>query len=107
MGNITLPPQRINQEKRINPKISTTIAERKILDVINKGGAPTKNIQLLESNEIKQINIKLLASEIDTIRELRERLPKASRGGKRLSISLHDWIVEAVQEKIKRDIKRP
>ena len=107
MGNITLAPVRKAHENNVKSNASLKIPEHKIAEVISKGGSPTKYDETSNVNEIKQINIRLLTSEVNAIRELREKLPKSNRGGKRLSISLHDWIVEAVQEKIKRDVKKP
>jgi hypothetical protein len=106
MGNITLAPMKKKQGNNVKSGIPLKV-ERKITEVINKGGSPTKyDEQSADTDEIKQINIKLLSSEVNAIKELRERIPKSKRGGKRLAVSLHDWIVEAVQEKIKRDIKK-
>jgi hypothetical protein len=106
MGNITLAPVRKTQGSNVQTKKTLKVAERKIASVINQGGSPSKYEQSSDADEIKQINIRLLTSEVNAIKELRERMPKSKRGGKRLAISLHDWIVEAVQEKIKRDFKK-
>jgi hypothetical protein len=92
---ITLP-KKTDSKKIIEPIVD----EKKILAVINKGGSPVSSVE--DEHEIKQINIKLLGKEINAIRELRMRRPK-QRGAKRLAISLHDWIIEAVNEKIARD----
>ena len=43
------------------------------------------------------ITVKLLAKERDTINELRRRRPTRSQ------VFLHDWIIEAVQEKLERE----
>ena len=40
--------------------------------------------------------------ELAQINELRALRPKP-RSGKRLGVSIHDWIVEAIQEKIERE----
>jgi hypothetical protein len=80
--------------------ITKVADEEKIRAIINKGGSPTGDIS--NNEEIKQINIKLLSKEVESIKWLREKRPKA-RGAKRLAISLHDWIVEAINEKIERD----
>ena len=58
-----------------------------------------------QDDVFKNFNIKILESELETINELREKRPK-QRGQKRLGISLHDWIVEAVQEKIDSERKK-
>lgn len=43
------------------------------------------------------ITVKLLVKERDEINQLREGRPTRSR------VSLHDWIIEAVQEKLKKE----
>ena len=81
--------------KRTENKVS----EDKIKEIINKGGKPTF---VTEPNDVvKGITIKLLGSELDKIKELRSKRPSR---GKKLGISLHDWIIEAVQEKLNREM---
>ena len=84
------------------PKRKTTEAE--IDAVINKGGKPTiEATNNLESDDIpKHINTRLtkgIISQIDVLRAARPRKP----GSPKLGISTHDWIVEAVLEKLARD----
>ena len=80
--------------------------EEKVRGFISKGGSPAAEPLAMPEPDappaIKQINVKLLAVEVESINELRNRRPKP-RSGRKLGISLHDWIVEAVQEKIARD----
>jgi hypothetical protein len=45
-----------------------------------------------------------MSSEMETIKELRNKRPVIR--GRKITISLHDWIVEAVQEKIEREKKQ-
>jgi hypothetical protein len=59
----------------------------------------------------KQINIPLLEAEIENINQLRALRP-IPRGSTRLAVSIQNWIVEAVAEKLVRDneangIKQP
>lgn len=98
-SNITLPPKR--KEETVE-----TVQEKKISEVINKGGGTTKKEEQNTSadNPIKQMNIKLFESEVDSINILRDRRPRDR--GKKIAISLHDWILEAVQEKIERENKK-
>lgn len=94
----------ITTPRKKDPNSNSTISvdEEKIRSIINKGGTPVREIS--NSEEIKQINIKLLSKEVEAIKILREMRPKG-RGAKRLAISLHDWIIEAIKEKLKRDNK--
>ena len=81
--------------------------ENKVRDFIGKGGKPAEDPEpaAKTAGVMKNINIKLLAGEMDAISQLRARRG-TSRSGKKLGISLHDWIVEAVQEKIARESKK-
>jgi hypothetical protein len=94
-SNITLPPQ-----KKIVSPTPLAADEKKISAVINKGGGTTK-ADKEASDVLKNFNIKLLSSELDAINDLRNQMPKPR--GKRMAISLHDWIVMAVNEKLQRD----
>lgn len=84
---VSLPPQR----KRPS--------EAKIEAVINKGGTPTTESQ---PDAPKHINIRLTGEIIGKINELRARRPRKP-GSPKLGISSHDWIVEAVLEKLQRE----
>lgn len=99
-SKIALPPRK--QEKAPQLKKVTKPNEKKIQDVISKGGSLTKNTQPVEQ-VFKNINIKILDSELRTVHDLRDQRPKPR--GKAIAISLHDWIIEAIQEKIEREKK--
>ncbi len=101
----------INNESDIVSS-SNSIQEKKVQEVINAGGVPTSVITkhkliIKESNRIegaiKNINIKFLATEGEIIEKLRDARPKIRN--KKITISLHDWIIEAIQEKIKKEAK--
>ena len=76
------------------------VSEEKIQEVINKGGKPTAMGQEPAGEKIKGITIKLMESELLKIKEIRQKRPTR---GKKISISLHDWIIEAIQEKVMRE----
>lgn len=101
-SKIALPPHKdaiLQEEKRTAPKAD----EKKIKEVINKGAGIPQEVLPQETDKLKNINIRIFESELQTIRNLRERRPKPR--GKRLAISVHDWIIEAIQEKIERERK--
>lgn len=100
MSKFTLPAK-VNAEPATKKPAAAN--EKKISEIINKGGSLTK-IETGDADEIKNFNIKILAGELKAINALRAKLPKGR--GKRLAISLHDWIVLAIQEKIARDSKK-
>lgn len=81
------------------------MSEKRISDIINKGGSTTKATEPSDPDKLKNFNIKILESELQTINELRQKRPKA-RGQKRLGISLHDWLIEAIKDKIEKEKKK-
>lgn len=86
----TLPPSR-----------KSKVSEAEIEAVINKGGKTTKESIVTDPDKAKHINIRLtgqIMSEIDNRRAKRPRKP----GSPKLGISIHDWIVEAILEKLNR-----
>ncbi|RDC58785.1 P-loop NTPase family protein [Adhaeribacter pallidiroseus] len=106
MAKIKLPPAK-NPKEAPTPEISK-VDEKKILNVINKGGSTTKKAELdtvPPEEVIKNFNIKLLESELNIINDLRKKRPKA-RGQSRLGISLQGWMEEAIQEKIEKEKKK-
>lgn len=92
---LSLPPQ-----KRKKP------TEAEIEAVINRGGDVATSPQIEpDDNSPIHINTRLtrkIVSQIDVLRASRPRKP----GSPKLGISLRDWIVEAVIEKLDRDQKR-
>lgn len=100
MGNITLPPVKNTLPDLVNKRDTD---ERKISAVINKGGSPTRAPVSLTA--FKNFNIRILENELERINQLRELRPKG-RGQKRPGISLHDWIIEAIQEKLEKESRK-
>lgn len=77
-------------------------SESDIEAVINKGGKPTIEIDFEMDDAPKHINTRLtrgILRQIDGLRAQRPRKP----GSPKLGISQHDWIVEAVLEKLGRE----
>ena len=88
---LTLPPTRNKQP-----------TEAEIEAVIAKGGSPVNDTE--PDDEIKHVNTRLTAGIIRQIDELRASRPRRL-GSPKPGISLRDWIVEAVLEKLERDRK--
>ncbi len=106
---ITPPPKKEIQAKdsQVQPVAEPKVdkATKKKQDAfISKGGKPVNENMPAQEQVLKNINVQLLESEIRAISELRDKRPKPR--GKKIAISLHDWIVEAVKEKIVRDSKK-
>lgn len=97
---VSAAPSRNKQDKE-------AIANEKRIAEIIKGGGNTVAEKIapdIEDEVLKGITIKLTGLEMSTIKELRNKRP--SPRGKKIAISLHDWIVEAVQEKTEREKRK-
>lgn len=80
--------------------------EVEIEAMINKGGdvAAGAMVPLAETDpqKIRHVNTRLTEDVIRQIDALRSRRPR-KMGSPKMGVSLRDWIVEAVLEKLKRD----
>ena len=100
MAKIALPPRK---EEGAKPKGTDKAKEMQISKIINKGSS-TKAERTVDDEVIKGFTIQILGKELNDINALRNLRPK-SRTGKKAGISTHNWIVEAIQEKIAREKK--
>ena len=75
--------------------------EAEIEAVVSRGGQVAQ-IENEPDDAIKHINTRLTASVIRQIDALRAKRPR-KMGSPKVGISLRDWIVEAVLEKLERD----
>ncbi|GAB4038332.1 hypothetical protein WBJ53_32345 (plasmid) [Spirosoma sp. SC4-14] len=93
-------PPKIARSKKVVP-------EKKIQEFINKGGKPTEERggeKVSQSEGMKGLKLNLMDQEINAIKVLRDKRP--ARRGRKITISLHDWVIEAVREKIQREQKK-
>ncbi|MCE6993119.1 hypothetical protein [Dyadobacter sp. CY323] len=83
------------------------VSEKQIDAIINKGGKTTVESKEVaaDPNSTKSIKLIMTVDEMETIKELRDKRPAKSRSRK-ISISVHDWVIEAVQEKIERERRK-
>jgi hypothetical protein len=91
----------------LSPPKRKAPTEADIEAVINKGGKTIIEVTPgTESDETpKHVNTRLtkgIISQIDTLRAQRPRKP----GSPKLGVSIHDWIVEAVLEKLEREKRK-
>lgn len=83
------------------PKLSETEIEA----IINRGGAVAPQPSeptVIDRDKPKFFNVRLSVGIFQDIDALRAKRPKKP-GSPKLGISTHDWIVEAVLEKLQRD----
>ena len=100
MSKIQLPPKK--DKEVIGDKPLPKVSERKIQEIINKGGSPIAETS--GSEEFKNFNLILLKSDLNKITELCGKRPK--KHGRKIGISKLDWLLEAVQEKIEREERK-
>lgn len=88
----SLPPQR--KQKLTEPEIEA---------IINRGGSTIGDPQTVDDlDKAKFFHIRLTIGIFAAIDRLREKRPRKP-GSPKLGISTHDWIVEAVLEKLERE----
>lgn len=80
------------------------VPEKKVQEFINRGGSPTsRGEESADTGGTKSIKLILKNKEMNAIKVLRDKRPSRSR---KIPISVHDWVIEAVQEKIEREQKK-
>ena len=91
----------------LSPPKRKAPTEADIEAVINKGGKPTTEaiVEADSDDRAKHINTRLTKGIIRQIDALRVKRPKKP-GSPKLGISLQDWILEAVLEKLQREERR-
>lgn len=101
MSKIQLPPKKDTEETKDNSNLKK-ISERKIQEIINKGGSPITREP--EDDKIKNFNLLVLESDLNIIGKLCDQRPK--KPGRVIGFSKKDWLLEAVQEKIDREKRK-
>ena len=77
--------------------------EKKIEAVISRGSSSLASSAV--ESKIKNFNIRLTATTLTEIDELRAKRPRKPTSPK-LGISTQDWLLEAIEEKIQREKKK-
>jgi hypothetical protein len=96
---ISKPPIR----KPVEAAATPTPDEKKIEAVINRGSSSLASAET--ESKIKNFNIRLTATTLTAIDELRAKRPRKPTSPK-LGISTQDWLLEAIEEKIQREKKK-
>lgn len=85
-------------------KSPRTVSEKKVQDFINRGGKPTADGPDADGPVTKSIKLIMTAQEMEAIKQLRDKRPRPR--GRKLAMSVHEWVIEAIQEKIEREQKK-
>lgn len=89
------------RKEQIEKDEQTPVPEEVIAKLINKGGtsgddAPAK-VDTLEDETVKRVQLRVANSKLAEIDKVRKKRP-----GK---LSRHTWIMEAIEEKLQRDME--
>lgn len=85
-------------------EVKSTVSEKKVQDFINKGGGTSRRAQSASENEVtKSIKLILTETEMADIKELRDKRRSPRR---KIPISVHDWVIEAIHEKLERERRK-
>lgn len=99
---VSAPPKK-KPASAIEPTAKPT--DKKIDEIINRGSSTVVTAERQQVPEtVKNFNLKILSTQLAAIDELRAKRPKKPISPK-LGVSLQDWMIEAIEEKIKRERK--
>lgn len=79
------------------PPTPPSVDDKAMIDMINKGGSVIAKEEEPQEDKLKSFTFKIYESELSKIREIQSRLPKRDR------ISIHDFVLAGVLEKIGKD----
>ncbi|GAB3939270.1 hypothetical protein [Larkinella terrae] len=99
---VSAPPRK-KPANAIEPTAKSN--DKKIDEIINRGSSTVAAVEPQTVPEtIKNFNIKILSTQLAAIDELRAKRPRKPISPK-LGVSLQDWMIEAIEEKIRRERK--
>jgi hypothetical protein len=98
------PPPRKSAASTIESSARNKLDEKKIDAIINRGSSSVAS-STPEVVQLKNFNIKITASTLESIDEVRAKRPRKPTSPK-LGISTQDWLLEAIAEKLEREQKK-
>lgn len=99
---VSAPPKKAASAKT-DEQQTTKAQEKKIEEIINRGSTTVGQAEPQE--QIKNFNIKIMSGQLAAIDQLRAKRPRKPTSPK-LAVSLQDWIIEAIEEKMEREKKK-
>jgi hypothetical protein len=99
------PPPKKKADPAIPAEQTAKGREQKIDEIINRGSTTVGKVEPQEPEQIKNFNIKIMSGQLATVDQLRAQRPRKPTSPK-LAVSLQDWIIEAIEEKIQREKKK-
>ena len=101
---VSAPPKK-KTDSAIPAEQTTKGQEKRIDEIINRGSTTVGKSQPQEPEQVKNFNIKIMSGQLATIDQLRAQRPRKPISPK-LAVSLQDWIIEAIEEKVEREKKK-
>ena len=100
---VSAPPKK---KPATAPEPTAKPNDKEIDAIINRGSSTVTAVEPQQQapETVKNFNVKILSSRLAAIDELRAKRPKKPISPK-LGVSLQDWMIEAIEEKIKRERK--
>lgn len=93
---VSAPPKKKESPAKVDEQDKT------IESIISRGSSTVVKATPPEPERIKNFNLKIMAGQLAAVAELRAQRPRKPMSPK-LAISLQDWILEAIEEKIERE----
>ena len=100
---VSSPPKKKATPATPAEQPTTKGREKKIEEIVNRGSTTIDQAEPQE--QIKNFNIKIMSGQLATVDQLRAKRPRKPISPK-LAVSLQDWIIEAIDEKIRREKKK-
>jgi len=100
---VSAPPKKKAGPAQTDEQQSTRGQDKKIDEIINRGSTTVSQTERQE--QIKNFNIKIMSGQLAAVDQLRAKRPRKPTSPK-LGVSLQDWIMEAIEEKIEREKKK-
>lgn len=100
---VSAPPRKKEAPAKTDEQQTTKGQEKKIEEIINRGSTSVGQAEPQE--QIKNFNIKIMSSQLAAVDQLRAKRPRKPTSPK-LAVSLQDWIIEAIEEKVERERKK-
>lgn len=100
---VSAPPTKKTVPASISDQQTIKGQEKKIDEIINRGSTTIEKIEPQE--QVKNFNVKIMSGQLAAVDQLRAKRPRKPTSPK-LGISLQDWIIEAIEEKVEREKKK-
>jgi len=100
---VSAPPRKKEAPATIDGPQPTKGQEKKIDEIINRGSSAIGKAGPQE--QVKNFNIKIMSGQLVAVDQLRAKRPRKPTSPK-LGVSLQDWIIEAIEEKIERERRK-